>query len=113
MAAQTADAGRQGALVFGDSGREATIQVRFLDFHREHPEVYDALVRFTREAVAAGRTRVGMKMVWERVRWHVYVEQGGSAFKLNNNYHSRYARLIMGLESDLEGIFEVRRLHSQ
>ena len=32
----------------------------------------------------------------------------GKDFKLNNNYVSRYARLIMAQEADLEGVFETR-----
>ena len=33
-----------------------------------------------------------------------------SGFKLNNNYRSRYARLIMEQEADLEGVFQIREL---
>jgi hypothetical protein len=36
----------------------------------------------------------------------------GDDFKLNNNYHSRYARLIMEREPGLDGFFETRGLRS-
>lgn len=83
---------------------------QFFDFHLDHPEVYDVLVRLAREAVNRGKKRIGMKMIWEVARWTIWLETADPDFKLNNNYHSRYARLIMNLESDLNGVFEIRKL---
>ena len=36
----------------------------------------------------------------------------GSDFKLNDHYHSRYARLVMAKEADLREMFDVRELRS-
>lgn len=58
---------------------------------------------------------MGIAMLWERMRWELTVETDsvdlGDDFKLNNNYRSRYARLIMNNEPDLAGFFDIRRLH--
>lgn len=91
-----------------------TAEERFLAFHRDNPDVYQSLVDLARQAMRRGKTRVGMKMIWEVVRWDRFMltEDSSSEFKLNNNYHSRYARLIMQQESDLVGIFEIRGLRS-
>lgn len=53
-------------------------------------------------------------MVWERARWEFVMgtDDQSSDFKLNNNYHSRYARLIMEQEDDLDGFFDLRELRS-
>lgn len=88
--------------------RRDRITVAFQAFHREHPEVYDLVVQLTREAVRAGRQKVGMKMVWERARWDYYIRPSDDTFKLNNNYTALYARLIMKQEPDLKGVFELR-----
>lgn len=84
----------------------------FVDFHRANPHVYDALVRLTRQAVSAGRTKVGIGMLFEVLRWEQFLVTSDPDFKLNNNYRSRYARLIMEQEPDLAGIFEVRSLRA-
>lgn len=83
---------------------------KFREFHSENPNVYDELVRLAREAKKAGKTKAGLKMLWEVLRWRIWLETTGDDFKLNNNYTSRYARLIMESEAGLEGFFEVRGL---
>lgn len=92
--------------------RASTIQEQFEDFHRANPWVYDRLVEMTRALVARGRAKVGMKMLFEVVRWEFWMRTADpySDFKLNNNYHSRYARLIMSNQPDLDGIYETREL---
>ena len=83
----------------------------FENFHAAHPEVYNKLVAMTRRAKAAGRDRIGMKMLFEVLRWeHTVGPRGDDEFKLNNVLTSRYARKIMDLEPDLEGMFETRAL---
>ena len=90
-----------------------SIEAAFWNFHHNHPEVYAGLVRLTFRAVDAGRERVGIGMLFEVLRWE-WVVQGlpdeSEEFKLNNNYRSRYARMIMESEPGLEGVFEIRRL---
>lgn len=86
---------------------------RFLDFHLQNPNVYEELVRLAREAKSLGRTKVGIRMIWEVTRWNLTIKVvPNSDFKLNDHYHSRYARLIMGIEKDLSGVFELRELKS-
>ena len=85
----------------------------FMRFHINNPEVYHALVAKAREWKDAGHGRGSIKMFWEAVRFDLGVKtRGDSRFKLNNNLHSRYARLIMRHEADLAGFFETRELHT-
>lgn len=90
-----------------------SLQDDFERFHAANPHVYKELARLARQAVARGRTRVGIGMLWEVLRWYFWLETKGDVeFKLNNNYRSRYARLLMNQEPDLRGLFEVRGLKS-
>lgn len=89
---------------------EYTLQTRFAAFHRDNPHVYTILVRLAREALAKGKRRIGIKMLFEVARWEVFLSTTADDFKLNNNYHSRYARLIMEREPGMAGVFEVRAL---
>jgi hypothetical protein len=88
-----------------------TIEERFRDFHERNPGVYSTLVRLAREAKAAGYTRIGIAMLYEVCRWQMLLgSDPNEDYKLNNDYRSHYARLIMANEPDLDGIFETRRL---
>lgn len=92
--------------------QELTFQERFEEFHRHNPHVYVRLVKLSRELKGRGHDRIGMRMLWEVLRWQSMMrtlrEEGD--YKLNDHYHARYARRIMEQEPDLEGVFELRRL---
>lgn len=92
---------------------DAGLDRHFRTFHESNPEVYRELVALTRELVALGHRRVGIGMLFEVVRWRRHFQTVDvSGFKMNNNYRSRYARLIMEQEPDLAGVFELRELRT-
>lgn len=84
----------------------------FWEFHRENPEVYTRLVTLARawKERRPGQ-KLGMKMLFEVLRWEVAMKTTGDTFRLNNNLTSYYSRLIMQREPELSGLFETRRLH--
>lgn len=91
--------------------RHASIQERFEAFHEANPQVYEALVKMARKLVAMGRKKIGIAMLFEVLRWnHAIRTVGDVDFKLNDNFTSRYARLIASQEPDLAGVFELRQL---
>ncbi len=97
-------------LTFGRS-----IQNQFEQFHHKHPNVLHELARLAWQAKNQGRTKIGMKQLFEVLRWERMIAglpDEGEAFKLNNNYTSRYARLIMARYPDLEGMFDTRELRA-
>jgi hypothetical protein len=90
--------------------REPSIDDRFRAFHALHPEVLAALVGLV-WAVPAKGPRVGIKALWERLRWEFSIERDeAEAWKLNNDYHALYARALMQEYPEFAGFFEVRRL---
>ncbi len=92
---------------------EATIREAFLRFHRENPNVYVQLVQMAQQAHRAGASKLGIGMMFEVLRWQAVLRTRGDDFKLNNNYRSYYARLILARNPELEGIFELRKLHGR
>lgn len=93
--------------------REGEIKAKFHAHLRAHPEVYRAFERFAREALNAGRRRVGAKAVWERMRWEMSVgDLSGRDFKLDNNLTAYYARHFLLLNpqvpTDFFSLREVR-----
>lgn len=89
-----------------------TIDVDFQKFCDDNPSIYTNLVSMARKAKAAGFSKYGIKGLFEVLRWSRTVETKTLDFKLNNNYTSRYARLIMSKEPDLKDFFETRELVS-
>lgn len=93
--------------------KSTQIEEKFQEFHKNNPDIYDILTRLARQARRAGKRKMGVKMLWEVMRWELMIQSTDVAgFKLNNNYPSRYARLIMKQESDLTTFFEIRKLRS-
>lgn len=89
------------------------IQLGFEQFHKDNPQVYRYLVDVTRGYAREGE-RVGIGHVYEIARHFLWLKRKKleMPWKLNNNYRSRYARLIMDSEKDLAGYFHTRPLRS-
>ena len=85
---------------------------RFWDFHKANPHVYSELVKLCQQAKEAGRKRIGIKMLFEVLRWNRFLKTSQEEFKLNNNYHSRYVRIILQQHPEFKGMFELRRIKS-
>lgn len=87
-----------------------TLARKFNSFHALNPNVYATLVRLAREWIQrTGSRKLGMKALFERARWEIAMSTSDPNFKLDNNYTAFYARLIMALEPDLDGVFSLRR----
>lgn len=85
-----------------------TLEQRFAAFHAANPHVYAWLRDQALSAKRRGR-RVGIKMLYEVLRWQVAMNTSGDeAFRLNNNWPSFYARLLMEREPELAGYFDTR-----
>ncbi len=81
-------------------------------FHQQNPQVWELFKRFANEARAANLVRYSAKAIYERIRWHLNVElkvAGDAPAKLNNNFHSRYARLYNAEMRLRPPLFEERR----
>lgn len=88
------------------------IDEAFWRFHRENPGVYRKLVELAAEAKTVGRTRIGMKMLFEVIRWEHLVHTRSDDFALNNNYTSRYTRILQEEYPELGKLFETRTIRS-
>ena len=95
-------------------GDSRTIQAAFQEYHEKHPEVFSFLVSVIYDLRKRGYHHYGIGALWERMRWHFQIDQDlGEEFKCNNNYRSRYVRLIITQHPDLEDFFELRTLRTE
>jgi len=100
----------QLALKFNKPRQTTTrIEAKFLEFHRDNPFVYSYLVKRARQAKSKGFDNYSINSLFEILRWHTNIETRNSVFKLNNNYRSYYARMIMRKEPDLKDFFHIRK----
>ena len=78
------------------------------EFFRRNPHVYEEFRKLAFKAVVAGKTRCSQRLLWERLRWELYITSDANVadYALNNNY-VRYAakRLVAEAGDDLPGGF--------
>ena len=96
------------ALLFGQ-----TLDERFAEYHAKNPAVFELFKKFAGMARDSGRTHFSAKAIMERVRWEIcFASRDRRNFKVNNNYTSRYARLLVSECPEFRGFFEMRELRA-
>lgn len=85
-----------------------TITEQFRAYDAQHPWIYRALERLVEERLAAGAERVGMKALFEALRWR----RPHGVKGLNNNYTALYARRLLAAHPEWRSVIEVRRRRS-
>jgi len=84
------------------------LDAQFDKFHKDNPKVYQEILALTTAAYAAGRRRLGMKMLFEVIRWNSTLLTTDPEYKLNNNHTSRYAKMIMENNPQFRDMFLTR-----
>lgn len=78
-------------------------------FHAANPHVFELFKQFARQKRGQGCERFGAKAVMERIRWELDVGTTDEQFKINNNYASCYARLLIQEDPTFAAFFQLRR----
>jgi hypothetical protein len=88
------------------------IQEKFEKFHSDNPHIFSILEGMASRWLSI-HSQVGMKMLWEVLRWQLGVEVSNTGeYRLNNNYTSRYARLLLEKHPEWAGRIQLRALQS-
>lgn len=88
------------------------LQDRFEQFHQRNPHVYLELEALAQQWFHAGHHVVGMKMLWEALRWNTGIRTSGDSWRLNNSWTSRYARMLLENHPEWRGRIRVRELRA-
>jgi hypothetical protein len=85
--------------------------LNYLTHRRQHPEVYDFIVDYSRKAKDAGYGKWSVSRCVEVIRWNRSINLGKdeAGFKINDHTASYYSREIQMREADLFGFYDVRR----
>ena len=81
---------------------------RFRAFHNDNPDVFRLLEKYTQEAYALGKEKLGLWLLVGRARWDSEVVTTGSEYKLPNGAIGYYSRLLMHRHPEWVGLFDVR-----
>lgn len=98
-------------LVTPDYAPEQTIQQRWEAWSSANPWVMDEVERLADQWLAAGHTRIGLKQIWEVIRYG-YGVTTGDQFKANNDFTSRAGRALAERRPDLADAIEFRALRA-
>ena len=87
---------------------DQTTAERFQRFHERNPGVLAALRAYALQAKARGK-KVGIRLIWERLRWELEVEVNRTEDgpRLNDKWTSSYARML-NRDPALRDYFETR-----
>lgn len=85
---------------------------KFLKFHGDFPKVYELFEKFTLQLIYKGHTKLGAKMIIERIRWEMATDNSkdDKGFKINNNYTCYYSRLFGQKHPQYAKFFEYREV---
>ena len=91
-----------------------TIEEKFRAFHAANPSVYASLIKLTRERFLRGHERHGVKAMWEQLRWRIATGRVtlSEGYHFDNNFTSRYIRLLLNEYPAYRGLFELRSLRA-
>ena len=95
----------------GQPSDETTLQQQFELFHAANPHVYEAIEKLARQWLRT-HSKVGLKLLLEVARWELALQTIGKAPRLNNNWTSRYARLLLADHPEWTGRIETRQLRA-
>lgn len=85
-----------------------SIEERFEMFHDANPGVAADLEVMAASWFAAGNTKIGVKALYERLRWEAGIRTVGDAYKLNNDFTRSYADLLIDRHPDWDGRIDRR-----
>jgi len=82
----------------------------FYAFHKANPWVVVELEKIAWQMIQHGRQKIGIQACVEVFRWETRRHTISNDFKLNNNFCSRYARMILDRNPHWGQVFELRKL---
>lgn len=95
-------------------GCDPELLVRFTQFHRANPDVFETLRRGANVHFSQGWRRSSVRIILNTARWGPESSPDDEyAFKVNNNYTSLYSRLLIATDPKFANWIEVRPMRGQ
>jgi len=67
------------------------------DFIAKNPAVWQSFCALALEALLSGKQRCSQRLLWERLRWDIYIRSSRPCreYRLNNNYVQAFAHKLL------------------
>jgi hypothetical protein len=88
---------------------DTNLLAKFKAFHQSNPRIWFEFKRHCFE-IKKARNRYSHWAVIASVRWQHDLNPTNEAFKINNDYISLYARLMIHNYNEFDGFFELRAM---
>jgi len=97
-----------------DFNQPITSREKFEAFHRANPDVLTNLEALAEKLIRRGQKHIGIGYLFEILRYETFLvtNDPDSDLKLNNNYRSRYARLLIERHPEWANTISIRNLRS-
>lgn len=82
---------------------------KFIEYHKSNLWIWDAFETEAAQQISSGRTKLGAKELFERIRW-LGGEKQHYEFKLSNNFTAYYARMFVLKYPQHRNIFTLKEL---
>jgi hypothetical protein len=86
---------------------DVALQKRFHRFDRQHPNVFDEILRISREKQAQGNKEYGIDAIVTKIRWRRSKAKRVGRHKIPNAHNAFYARKVQMIDPSLCGFFAV------
>lgn len=83
----------------------------FLQHHIDNPKIYIAFRNYAKMAQQAGRKKIGLNSLVERVRWDTMLSDASQQYKISDAYTAYYARMLMWLNPGMRQLFRLKRIN--
>lgn len=88
-------------------------EAAFRQFHSDNPHVLTELERLTARWFDSGKKAIGVKFLFEIIRWNQSVQTDSvDEFKINNNFAPHYARMMVARNPEWDKRIRMRALRS-
>ena len=95
-----------------DFTRPITRAEKFQEFHTANPHVFENLEELAFKLLNRGVKHFGISLLYENLRWHFLMTTTDQEFRLNNNFRSHYARLLIERHPEWADVLDIREMRS-
>lgn len=94
-----------------ESGIDPDTVTIFLQYHKDHPDIWKNFERLALEVIEKGKTKWSARAIFNVLRYELEIKStSGEEYKINVNYSPYYARVFHWKYPQYSDFFRLRRI---
>lgn len=89
-------------------GYPRTAIKKFKEYHEKNPHVWEEFKRLAFQMKATGRNKYSAKVIYNVMRWNSDIKATGEVFKMPDQYHAMYSRMLAHKHPEFLEFFNFR-----